>query len=135
MRMVDVITCAFVPNPNGVPPDCVAYVVGVSDTAPLTPNAVRMTWAEYSAYQVLHQPAYDAWEASFNAAQQAAKDATEPDLAALRDQAQTALDGNNAYLALTLPTNAQVAAQVKLLTQENNKVIKALLRYCLKQLS
>jgi hypothetical protein len=54
------------------------------------------------------------------------KDAQQPDFSAMRDQAQAAFDGNTAYLAIGAPTNAQVVAQVRALTQQNQKVIKAL---------
>ena len=42
-------------------------------------------------------------------------------------QAQGALASNAAYIALASPTNAQVAAQVKALTRQNNKIIRLLL--------
>jgi hypothetical protein len=46
---------------------------------------------------------------------------------ALHSKAAAALDRNVAYLAVTSPTNAQVAAQVKLLTQENSALIRMVL--------
>jgi hypothetical protein len=52
-----------------------------------------------------------------------------PDYALLADQAQGALDTNNAYLGFAdTATNAQVRTQVKALTQQNNRIIKVLLK-------
>ncbi len=48
----------------------------------------------------------------------------------LRSKAAAALTANNAFLAKPSPTNAEVVAQVKLLTRENN----ALIRLALSQL-
>jgi hypothetical protein len=69
----------------------------------------------------------DAADATFN-------DAREPDLSALRDQAQAALDANTTYLAIGTPTNAQVAAQVRALTQQNQRIIRAVARLVLADL-
>lgn len=41
--------------------------------------------------------------------------------------AETALGTNRTYLAVPVPTNAQVAAQVRALTQQNVKIIRLLL--------
>lgn len=46
----------------------------------------------------------------------------------LRDQAESAITQINDYLALTSPTNAQVAAQVRLLSQAVRGLIKLELR-------
>ncbi len=45
----------------------------------------------------------------------------------IRQQATTALDNNRTYLAIATPTAAQVAAQVRALTQEMNGVIRLIL--------
>ncbi len=58
------------------------------------------------------------------AATQAQRDANK---ATLVGRADTALASNKTYLAIASPTNAQVAAQVKALTQQNNAVIRLLL--------
>lgn len=47
--------------------------------------------------------------------------------AAIVQQARTAVSSNASYLAIGTPTNAQVAAQVRALTQQNNKIIRVLL--------
>ena len=52
---------------------------------------------------------------------EATSSANESDLTA---KAQAAVSGNNTYLGLTSPTNAQVAAQVKALTRQSNALIK-----------
>jgi len=65
------------------------------------------------------------WSAT---AQQAADDAREPDGAAIRTNAANAIAANSAYIALVSPTTAQQTAQIKALTQQNNQVIKAILR-------
>jgi hypothetical protein len=45
----------------------------------------------------------------------------------LRDQAGYALTANRDFLSLTSPSNAQVLAQVKSLTRQNNGLIRLLL--------
>lgn len=52
---------------------------------------------------------------------------TELNAADLRDKATTALATNVTYLAIASPTNAQVAAQVKVLTRECSALIRLLL--------
>lgn len=46
----------------------------------------------------------------------------------LEDKATQAIELNNTYLARTSPTAAQTTAQVKLLTRENNAIIRLLLK-------
>lgn len=43
---------------------------------------------------------------------------------ALTDQAAAALATNRTFLALASPTNAQIAAQVKALTRQNNALVR-----------
>lgn len=45
----------------------------------------------------------------------------------IRNQANAALDNNRTYLAIATPTNAQVVAQVRSLTQQMNGVIRLIL--------
>lgn len=45
----------------------------------------------------------------------------------LRSRADAALNVNNDFLALASPTNAQVLAQVRVLTKENNALIRLIL--------
>ena len=47
--------------------------------------------------------------------------------ATIRTQAETALANNRTYLQIASPTNAQVVAQVRALTQQNNGVIRLVL--------
>lgn len=47
--------------------------------------------------------------------------------ATIRQQADTALGNNRTYLAIASPTNAQVIAQVRALTQQMNGVIRLIL--------
>lgn len=61
------------------------------------------------------------WSAS---ADQAWEDAKNPERKDLKDQAQAALDANQTFLDLASPTNAQVVAQVRRLTQQVNRLIK-----------
>ncbi len=108
---------------------------GIADVnAPLTANSTRFTWDDYNAYCLAHKAEWDAADAVIQAAADAAaaaaaataKDVANPNYATLRDQAQAAIASNDTFLAIVSPTNAQTLAQVKLLTQENTKIIRAL---------
>jgi len=54
----------------------------------------------------------------------AAEDTADRNRTTVADQAAAALDANAAYLGTASPTNAQVAAQVKALTRQANKLIR-----------
>lgn len=45
----------------------------------------------------------------------------------IQTKAAAAITANSTYLAIGTPTNAQIAAQVRALTQQNNKIIRVLL--------
>jgi len=62
------------------------------------------------------------------ASDQAWEDAKSPEKKDLSDQAQAALDANQAYLDLASPTNAQVIAQVRRLTQQSSRIIRRLVQ-------
>jgi UDP-glucose 6-dehydrogenase len=72
--------------------------------------------------------------AALPAQQQAARDAAEPDLSAMRDSATAAFNANATYIALASPSTAQNTAQIKALSQQMQKVIKALARLSIKAL-
>lgn len=88
------------------------------------------TAAGYTAWDtagvVITQRALTSQEAAALAAQDAGA-ATTANGDTLRSQAAQALAANRTYVALASPTNAQVAAQVKALTRQNNGIIRLLL--------
>ena len=57
----------------------------------------------------------------------AAREVLETNRATLTQKGLQALSDNSAYLAITSPTNAQVAAQVKALTRQVNGLIRLVL--------
>lgn len=58
---------------------------------------------------------------------QAADRAIQVNRMTLEEQAAQALAGNRAFLAIASPSNAQVLAQTKALTRQNNGIIRLLL--------
>jgi hypothetical protein len=106
----------------------VAPIAGLSigaqgDSASVTINFTGATQAQIDAATAA-LAAFD-WS---DAADATYADTVEPDLASMRTQAQAAFDSNATYLAISSPTNVQVAAQVRALTQQNQRIIKALAR-------
>lgn len=133
---LDVVTYATVSNPDGKPSACVAYVNAVRDFHPLTPGAIRMTQAEYSAYQVIHQPEMDAWQASQDAAVALAKDTAEPLLSGQRDRLAQEIAEIDAYLSIAdVATAAQVRAEVKANAQRMRAVLRSLARLAVKEIN
>lgn len=51
-----------------------------------------------------------------------------PERKAIRQAATQAVADNDTYLAIATPSNAQVAAQVRRLTQQNNRIIPRLIQ-------
>lgn len=51
-----------------------------------------------------------------------------PERKGLRVAAQGAIDDNNTFISIASPTSAQVAAQVKRLSQQNNRIIRRLIQ-------
>lgn len=86
------------------------------------------TYTAYTAAELAKLPTYATPRPLTPAQLQAAKDAQQPTLADLRDQAQSGLDTNAAFLAIASPTNAQLAAQVRALTQQNVRLINAVVQ-------
>lgn len=90
------------------------------------------TWDAYGPSDLAALPAHAKVTVLSAPELKALFDAAEPLLADARDNAQAALDSNATYLAIASPTNAQVAAQVRALTQQMQRVIQALARFVIK---
>jgi len=91
-------------------------------------GAVRIDFDGATAQQQTDaQSALSAFDFS-PAAQTAWEDGLEPDLKAIKDQAQAAFTENATYLAIATPSTAQNAAQIKALTRQNTLAMKALTR-------
>lgn len=75
------------------------------------------------------QAEIDSWRPAAQAAADAAaaeESSNQTNLNDLIAQAVAAVQGNTDYLAIVTPTNAQVVAQVRALTQQMNRVIRAI---------
>ena len=57
-------------------------------------------------------------------AQQAVEEQREANRVTLQDRAENAIQGNKDFLALPSPSNAEVVAQIKELTKQNNALIR-----------
>lgn len=99
--------------------------------AQAVPNAVHVA-AAAGAFNVYVQgdalPAHTIVTEPTEAEADAIFEQVEPQLADLNTQADNAIAANATFLALTSPTNAQTLAQVKALTHQNTRIIKALRR-------
>lgn len=82
------------------------------------------TW-DQSGNQTSQRPLTAQEIAAFTAADTANQNSANADT--IRSRAQNALTANATYLAIVSPTNAQVAAQVNLLTKECSGIIRLLL--------
>lgn len=67
------------------------------------------------------------WTARPKTAAELAADTQNANRATVQTQAANALANNRTFVALASPTNAQVVAQVKALTRQNNGIIRLLL--------
>jgi hypothetical protein len=91
--------------------------VGASSTVQVEPAyAQAQAQATINAFD-WSQAAHDAWVAD-----------QKPERKALRQQAAQAIADNEAYLAVASPSNAQVVAHVRRLTEQNNRIIKRLVQ-------
>jgi hypothetical protein len=93
------------------------------------PGAVRVDYQPEATEQ--EQAAAAAALAAFDFAAEADDAWLEnenPERKTLRQLAATAIADNDAFLALATPTNAQVLAQVKRLTQQNTRVLKRIIQ-------
>ena len=77
--------------------------------------------------QAAAQATIDAFDWS-QAAQTTFENNLEPLLADIKAQADAAIAANDTFLAIATPSNAQNAAQAKALTQQNQRIIKVLVR-------
>jgi hypothetical protein len=101
-----------------------AMALGFSVDVDFVATSAAVTWFIQNPPS---QAALDAVDLS-EAAIAAREDAKEPLLADLKAQAAGAIADNNAFIAIASPTNAQTLAQVKKLTQQNNRIIRSLYR-------
>lgn len=89
-------------------------------------NTARQYTAWNSAGVQTEQRAYTADE-NTRADAEALKQSAEANSDSLKSKARSAVTNNNTFLAIASPTNAQVVAQVKALTRQNNALIKLIL--------
>ena len=85
------------------------------------------TYTTYNAQGILTNSRPYTPEEHVNADATAVVETASRNRDSIEEQAGAALDANTAYLGLATPTNAQVAAQVKALTRQNNKIIRLVL--------
>lgn len=105
------------------PPDLVAATgwTQVVDTA--RPADTATTTHDYSVTLVNGTPTVT-WTQRAKTTEEQANDTQQTNRSTIQTQAADAMAGNRTFLALASPTNAQVVAQVKALTRQNNAVIR-----------
>ncbi len=92
-------------------------ITGVDSNGNVTPaNLQSAAQATINAFDV-SEATHAAWET-----------ALEPLLADLLAQATGAVNTNNTFIGVGSPSNAQVIAHVKALSQQNNRIIRGLFR-------
>lgn len=80
-----------------------------------------------ASYSLVSDAVVQAWVARPKTAQETAAATSDANRATIEAQAATAIQANKTFLALASPSNAQIAAQVKALTRQNNGVIRLVL--------
>lgn len=142
---IDLLLFKDTANPLGQPGDWPASSQAIVDPlSPLTyPAAVRMTMAEYEAYYAAQLPAWLAWFAPYDAAQkaqaaaavQAAKEAAEPDLVAIRDQATAAITRLDQIIGgVQGATLGQTQTAVKDMATTLKQVVKSVARLAIRSI-
>jgi len=88
------------------------------------------TWTVYLSLSEIPADRLSTLQAPLNskAERQAAYDAAESFFKNLLDDAQTAITQNDTFLAIASPSNAQTLQQVQRITNQNQRIIRALLR-------
>lgn len=99
---------------------------GLSSTVVLNGTTIELA-ALTEAKRAAAQAVVDAHPPSALAAADSAN-AQQVNETTIRDRANQALATNTTFLAITSPTNAQVSAQVKALTRQNQGLIRLLLQ-------
>jgi len=101
--------------------------VDADSFADLTPTAVTgIDWGPDGVLQVNFASDLTALEVAAVQRRMASRNANEE---TLQEQAIQALQNNRDFLAIGTPTNAQVLAQVRALTRQNNGIIRQLLGF------
>ena len=103
--------------------DSAGFILKWDDTLGAKPTEQQVADAFVDMTSVSGQT-FSQWQAS----RAADKVAVVTDKSDIKTQASQAIQDNDAYLALQSPTTAESIAQVRRLTQQNNRVIKALRR-------
>ncbi len=107
----------------------VCPILGVSIGTPGNVATVRIDFdpTATAAQRTAAQSALTSFDWS-DAAQSAFDDAQHPERTTIRQAAANAIAANTTFINLASPTNAQLIAQAKALTQQNNAIIKRLIQ-------